>query len=314
MRYAAQVTSWPEADALGALRQRGEHRERLEHVRGLAPGHRLHVVVHPEVVVAEGLDLLGQLHAAGPRLGGTPAGVLELPALGDERPVPQRRRHARGGGGVGLEVPPLDLDHHRQEVADVDRRDREHAVVVDVLVDDVDARVLRLEGLGPGPEAVELLLGPHREPVVVQARARHRRFIARDEEDELLDRVRAEDQPAPVLGHRRQLLEPEHLAVERDEVGPALLVEQIGGDAHRHVVEPGRTGGDGSHGAPAFGCWVQWDAAGTIITLPARSPDSRPCSASSIPPSGTSPGSMSTSLGKPGSASSSSARSKPSAS
>src|SRR6185295_7097398 len=68
---------------------RGERRERLEHVRGLATRHRLHVVVHPEVVVAELLSQLRELLGAFPRARGVPTGVLELPTLQGERAVPQ---------------------------------------------------------------------------------------------------------------------------------------------------------------------------------------------------------------------------------
>src|SRR5215208_1168276 len=48
---------------------------------------------------------------------------------------------ATGSGGFVrfLEVPPLDLDHHRQQVPHVEARDREHAVVGDLAIDDIDA-------------------------------------------------------------------------------------------------------------------------------------------------------------------------------
>src|SRR4249920_3077873 len=57
---------------------------------------------------------------------------------------------ATGSGGFVrfLEVPPLDLDHHRQQVPHVEARDREHAVVGDLPIDDVDAVVARSERLG----------------------------------------------------------------------------------------------------------------------------------------------------------------------
>ena len=78
------------------LRERGEGRERLEHVRGLTARHRLDVVVHPEVVVAELLGELRELLGALPRARRVPARVLELPTLERERAVAQLRcRHAR---------------------------------------------------------------------------------------------------------------------------------------------------------------------------------------------------------------------------
>src|SRR5262249_58309798 len=57
---------------------------------------------------------------------------------------------ATGSGGFVpfLEVPPLDLDHHGQQVPNVEARDREHPVVGHLPVDDVDPVVAGLERLG----------------------------------------------------------------------------------------------------------------------------------------------------------------------
>src|SRR5262245_13658163 len=56
---------------------------------------------------------------------------------------------ATGSGGFVpfLEVPPLDLDHHREQVPHVEARDREHPVVGDLPVHDVDPLVAGLERL-----------------------------------------------------------------------------------------------------------------------------------------------------------------------
>ena len=112
---------------------------------GSAPGHRLHMVVDPQVVVPERLGQLGQLHRSGPCVGAAPAGVLELPALGDEDadlPEPDRSRR---------ELPPLHLAHHREQVLDVDRVDLDHLLVVDVHVDEVDPIVVFAGRRRPGP-------------------------------------------------------------------------------------------------------------------------------------------------------------------
>src|SRR5829696_6347897 len=102
---------------------------------------------------------------------------------------------ATGSGGFVrfLEVPPLDLDHHRQQVPHVEARDREHAVVGDLAVDDVDAVVVRSECLGAGEHVVELLLGVDRHAEVVEPRAGHRRVVG-DEEHELLVGVGRQDE------------------------------------------------------------------------------------------------------------------------
>ena len=91
----------PEADRLRVLRERRERREGFEHMGRLAPGHGLDMVVDPEVVVAELLGPLRDLDGARPRLGGTPTGVLELPALRRERAESQWSglRVAQAGAG-----------------------------------------------------------------------------------------------------------------------------------------------------------------------------------------------------------------------
>src|ERR1019366_9215489 len=68
----------------GPLGQRRQHGEGLEDMGRSATRDRLHVVVDPQVVVAQGLGQFGQLDRAGPGIGSVPPGVLELPTLGDE--------------------------------------------------------------------------------------------------------------------------------------------------------------------------------------------------------------------------------------
>src|SRR5215218_4264828 len=159
---------------------------------------------------------------------------------------------ATGSGGFVpfLEVPPLDLDHHRQQVPHVEARDREHAVVGDLPVDDVDAVVTRSERLGPAEHVVELLLGLDRHTEMIEPRARHGRVVG-DEEHELLVRVGGQDQLLAVDGLSRQLLPAEDLVVEAHEVAPAVLAQELARDAHRHVVEP-RHPGRGRHRCPPF--------------------------------------------------------------
>src|SRR6266550_3342698 len=209
---------------------------------------------------------------------------------------------ATGSGGFVrfLEVPPLDLDHHRQEVPNVEARDREHAVVGDLPLDDVDAVIARPERLGPAEHVVELLLGLDRETEVVEPRARHGRIVG-DEEHELLVGVRRQDQLLAFDGLGGQLLPAEDLVIEAHEVAPAVLAEQLRRDAHGHVVEPRRTG-RGRHPSPPF------PLLGAIITLAGSSPETSRSTASYNPSSGTSSDSMSTSVGKSGDARSSSAR------
>ena len=155
------------------------------------------------------------------------------------------------------ELPVLELDHHREEVAEVDRVDLHDLLVVHRRVDDVDPRVGLAEGHRPLPRGVELLPGGHREAVVVEARGLHG-IVLGDEVDELLPVDAREHQPMAVLGHHRQLVEAEHLLEVPAQVGPTGLVELVGGHAHRHVVHlgdaPGIEGVSGhqlSFGSPA---------------------------------------------------------------
>src|SRR5205807_10239310 len=95
----------------------------------------------------------GEVSSAGPApSGGTVAraGASEATFIG--RTVTA----ATGSGGFVpfLEVPPLDLDHHRQQVPNVEARDREHAVVGDLAIDDVDPVVTSVEGLRPAEHVV----------------------------------------------------------------------------------------------------------------------------------------------------------------
>src|SRR6266487_1777312 len=92
--------------------------------------------------------LLGELSSAG----AAPSGGLVARAGASQATfIAGTVTAATGSGGFVrfLEVPPLDLDHHRQQVPNVKARDREHAVIGDLPVDDIDAVVTRSERLGP---------------------------------------------------------------------------------------------------------------------------------------------------------------------
>src|SRR5262249_23774196 len=105
----------------------------------------------------------------------------------------QRLRTATAPSILLLVVPPLNLDHHRQQVLHVDARDCEHAVVISLLVDDVDAVVACLPLLCARQDVVELGFGGNRQPEVVETRALHfRAVVLGDQEHELLDRVHLE--------------------------------------------------------------------------------------------------------------------------
>src|SRR5947207_8322729 len=157
----------------------------------------------------------GDISSAGP----APSGGLVARAGASEATFIARTvTAATGSGGFVrfLEVPPLDLDHQRQQVPNVEARDREHAVVGDLPVDDVDPVITGLERLGPAEHVVELLLGVDRQAEVVEPRARHGRVV-RDEEDELLVRVRRQDELLAVDRLGGQLLPAEDLVVETHE-------------------------------------------------------------------------------------------------
>ena len=66
LRYADAGDQLAELHPVGALGQRGQHRERLEAVGALPAGHRLDVVVDPEVVVAQRLGPLRPRHRCRP--------------------------------------------------------------------------------------------------------------------------------------------------------------------------------------------------------------------------------------------------------
>src|SRR5215207_884046 len=249
--------------------------------------------------------------------GATPSGGLVARAGASEATFIARTVTAvTGSGGFVrfLEVPPLDLDHHRQQVPHVEARDREHAVVGDLAVDDVDAVVVRSERLGAGEHVVELLLGVDRHAEVVEPRAGHRRVVS-DEEHELLVGVGRQDELLAVDGLGRQLLPAEDLVVETHEVAPAVLAEQLGRDAHGHVVEPRRTSRC-LHRASPFPLFGPMPAAtpGAMSTLAGSSPATSRSTASESPSRGTSSDSMSASVGKSGAARSSRARGNPSGS
>ena len=149
-------------------------------------------------------------------------------------PTLQGRAHALRP--LPLFVPPLDLHHHREEVTDVARGDADRAVVVAVLVDDVDAVVALLVGLGPVEDGVELGLRGHREPVVVEARARHRVLVT-VQEHELLERVGLEHEPLRLDVHHLEVPPAEHLGVEVAQRRAPFGREHVGRQAHRHMVE-----------------------------------------------------------------------------
>src|SRR2546430_7345461 len=248
---------------------------------------------------------VGEVSSSGPAPSG---GMVARAGASEATFIARTVTAATGSGGFVsfLEVPPLDLDHHRQQVPNVEARDREHAVVGDLAIDDVDPVVTSVERLGPAEHVVELLLGLDRETEVVEPRARHGRIVG-DEEHELLVGVRRQDQLLAFDGLGGQLLPAEDLVVEAHEVAPAVLAEQLRRDAHGHVVEPRRTG-RGRHPSPPF------PLRGAIITLAGSSPETSCSTASYRPSSGTSSDSMGTSDGKSGDARSSSARGNPSGS
>ena len=117
LRYDEQVTSWPSRIVLGVLRQRGQGRERLEHVRRLAARHGLDVVVDPEVVVAELLGELRELDRCAPTRRPRPSRCTRAssPGARTRRSAVVRSSVSRRCRRV-LEVPVLHLDHHRQQV------------------------------------------------------------------------------------------------------------------------------------------------------------------------------------------------------
>jgi hypothetical protein len=114
--------------------------------------------------------------------------------------------------------------------------DLDHLLVVHVQVDELEAVVGLAEGLGPLLNALQLLQRAHGQAEVVHAGALHG-LVLGDEEDELVPVHAAQDQPAPVLGHGRHLLEAEHLVEEAADVGPAVLAQEVGRQRHGHVVE-----------------------------------------------------------------------------
>src|SRR5436190_12531870 len=136
---------------------------------------------------------------------------------------------------VDLEV--LDLDHHGKQIAHVETGDRERAVVLRRLVDDVDALVLRLVRTRSLEHLVELLDAVHLHAEVVHPRPGHVRLVG-DEEHELSVPVGHQHQALPVVGQLGELLPPEDVLIEGGDVGPAALVEGVGRKAHGHVVEP----------------------------------------------------------------------------
>ncbi len=94
LRYAAHVTSWPSWIVVVCCASAASVVNASNTCVGSRRRHGLDVVVHPEVVVAERLGELRDLLRARPRVGRTPAGVLELPAL--------RRERARSGAATSL--------------------------------------------------------------------------------------------------------------------------------------------------------------------------------------------------------------------
>ncbi len=114
-----------------------------------------------------------------------------------------------------------------------------------MLVDDVDAVVVRLPLLGAREDLVELRLGADRQPEVVEARALHRlAAVVGDQEHELLDVVHLEDLALAVDRHHRDVEEAEHVAEEVGAELAVLLVEHLGRQAHRDVIEARLAGGE----------------------------------------------------------------------
>src|SRR5436190_307977 len=217
---------------------------------------------------------------------------------------------AGDGAGVLAALHPLEvlhLDHQRQQITDVERRQLQYAVVVEVLLDDVHPVVALLELLRLGEEVVELVHRVDRHAEVVHAWALHRRLV-RDEEDELAELVRHHHELAPVLGLRRQLLPAEHVAVELEERLSPLRIEQVGGDAHRDVVELRMRALRLLRRCWTFGCLGH---VGFTITFRVISPAARPSIAASSPSRGVSSGSVSSSIGSAPLASRSRAVAKP---
>ena len=104
-------------------------------------------------------------------------------------------------------------------------------MVVDLLVDDVDAVVARLPRLRARARISSSSdSAPTDKPEVVEARALHRpTVVVGDQEHELLDVVHLEHLALAVDRHHRQVVEAEHVAEEVGAQLAVLLVEHLGG-------------------------------------------------------------------------------------
>src|SRR5579863_5559194 len=178
----------------------------------------------------------------------------------------------------------------------MDGVDLDRPLVVDFEVDEVDTGVLVPELHGAVARRHQIVEGPDRETEVVHARTAHG-VVLGDEEDELVPVHARQDQSLAVEGHRRHLVEAEHLSPEATDVGPVGLVEKVTGDADRDMVEVRITRGviGMCHQSPSTA--RPSVCPGTTMTLPAIRPSARPCMASPRRSSGTSSGSMRTSTG-----------------
>ena len=189
-------------------------------------------------------------------------------------------------------------------------------VVVGLLVDDVDAVVAPST---PGRARMSSSSDSSPTEMPQWSSRGHDIGVLRDEEEELLDVVHLQHErrrSSVSIGAPRS----RNVLIEVGDEAAVLFVEQVGRQAHRHVVQPRLAGAEArSLGDRLCRCHAEAPCVGvlrvgTIITLAARVPSCRPSAASSRPSSGTSSASTRTSSGTFPDASSSSARGKPSSS
>ncbi len=138
----------------------------------------------------------------------------------------------------------LHLDRHRKQEPHVGVVQFQHAVVLHLVGVDLDPSVAFAERLGPGDHGLEFIEVVDLDAEVVAGQfgwASHG-WVVGDQEQEPVVREQREDQPFAVGGHRGQFVPSEDLAEEGDQVGTAQLVEEVGGHAHRHVVDAVRSG------------------------------------------------------------------------
>ena len=134
-----------------------------------------------------------------------------------------------------------------------------------------------------GEDLVELRLRADRQAEVVEARAGHRRVVG-DEEHELLDVVHLEHLAVAILGQHRQVVEAEHVAEEVGAQLAVLLVELVGREAHRDVVEARLARRERRARSAGFrwtSCVLLQSTRGTIMALAATVPSCSPSAVSS---------------------------------